>query len=260
MANMTPEQVRCTDELVKMIQQEVTVACQIPITIPKQEILRIIDRAKKWFYKNYEYSVQEKYYAVDATAFSTTAFKRSGEIFMPENVFAVNAVYQIGEFSGEDGGFGGYSFNGLDPDFALDKWVYGNVYGSGIGSENLMYYVINAMFIDLARFTLQQMMSYNYNYLNYKFRFMGQLPTNTCIFLVYEKIDDCALFSEEIFIRYCVAETKLQLARITGTFNFNLPGNVTINYSEIRSEATDEISSIKEEIKSDEGVDYFFTD
>ena len=72
MANMTPEQVRCTDELVKMIQQEVTVACQIPITIPKQEILRIIDRAKKWFYKNYEYSVQEKYYAVDATAFSTT--------------------------------------------------------------------------------------------------------------------------------------------------------------------------------------------
>jgi hypothetical protein len=50
------------------------------------------------------------------------------------------------------------------------------------------------------------------------------------------------------------------LARITGTFNFNLPGNVTINYSEIRSEATDEISSIKEEIKGDEGVDYFFTD
>jgi hypothetical protein len=89
---------------------------------------------------------------------------------------------------------------------------------------------------------------------------MGQLPTNTCVFLVYEKIDNCSLYTDEIFIRYVVAQVKLQLSRVTGTFEFNLPGNVKINYSDIKSEAQDEIKAIEEEIKGDEGVDYFFTD
>ena len=44
-----------------------------------------------------------------------------------------------------------------------------------------------------------------------------------------------------------------------GTFNYNLPGNITINYDLINSEGQDELSSIVEEIKGDEGVDYFFT-
>jgi hypothetical protein len=257
---MTQEEVLCLDEFVRQVQQEVTVACQIPFSIPKEEIIRITDRATKWFYKHYEYSVQEKYYMIKASAFSTSQFKKTGEVIMPKSTFAVNAVYQIGEFSGEDGGFGNNSFAGLDPDFALDKFIYNNVYGAGIGSEQLMYYTLNAMFIDMARMQLQNMMSYNYNNLNYKFRFMGQLPTNTCVFLVYEKIDNCSLYTDEIFIRYVVAQVKLQLSRVTGTFEFNLPGNVKINYSDIKSEAQDEIKAIEEEIKGDEGVDYFLTD
>ena len=52
---------------------------------------------------------------------------------------------------------------------------------------------------------------------------------------------------------------KIQLARIVGTFQFNLPGNITINYDLISSEGKDEVAAVVEEIKGDEGVDYFFT-
>lgn len=257
---MTADQKGCYDKLIAQVQQEITSFCQIPFTIPKEEVIRIINNAKMWFYKHYEYSVQEKYYAVKSDIFKTESFKKNGEIIMPDSVWSVNSVYQISRWAGEDGGFGGKSFIGLDPDFALDKFVYNNVYGSGIGSEQLMYYVINAYFIDLARMNLQGMISYNYNYLNKKFRFMGELPKNDVVFLIYEKINDCDLFSDELFIRYITAQVKKQLGRILGTFNFNLPGNIQINYSDIKDEGKEELAAIEEEIKTDEGTDYFFTD
>ena len=89
---------------------------------------------------------------------------------------------------------------------------------------------------------------------------MGELPTGDVIFMIFEKISDCALFSDEIFIRYIVAQVKKQLGRVLGTFTFNLPGNIQINYADIKSEGVDELKEIEEEIKDDEGTDYFFTD
>ena len=122
-----------------------------------------------------------------------------------------------------------------------------------------MYYVINSSFIDTARQVLLPQISYSYNRLTHKFRFQGELPTHACIFQVYNTIPDCALFQDEMFIRYCIAKAKMQLARILGTFSFNLPGNITINYDMIATEGKDEIDAIIEEIKGDEGVDYFYT-
>ena len=49
------------------------------------------------------------------------------------------------------------------------------------------------------------------------------------------------------------------MARILGTFSFNLPGNITINYDLISGEGREEVDRVVEEIKNDEGVDYFFT-
>jgi hypothetical protein len=38
-----------------------------------------------------------------------------------------------------------------------------------------------------------------------------------------------------------------------------LPGNIKINYDLIRTEGQEEITKIEEEIKSEEGMDFFFT-
>ena len=182
-----------------------------------------------------------------------------GVVPMPSTVYSVNNVFELNGFAGEDGGFGTTSFSAGDSDFSIDKFIYSDAYGAGIGSENLMYYVINSSFIDTARQILLPQISYSYNRLTKKFRFQGKLPKHTCVFQVYSTIPDCNLFQDEIFIRYCIGKAKMQLARILGTFSFNLPGNITINYDMIASEGKEEIDSIIEEIKGDEGVDYFYT-
>ncbi len=274
-----PDSQECLDALIKEINDDLTVGCQIPFTVPKKELAHIITRAKDYFYKIYEDSVEEMFIALPASAWGESAFRQGishnssgntltendvnnprGVVKMPSTVWAVNNVFQLNGFSGEDGGFGDNSFSAGDVDFSLDKFIYSDVYGAGIGSEDLMYYVINSKFIDVARQVLQAQISYNYNRLTKKFRFMGELPKRgACVFQVYNTIPDCDLFQDEAFIRYCCGMAKIQLARIVGTFQFNLPGNITINYDLISSEGREEVDAIVEEIKGDEGVDYFFT-
>lgn len=266
----------CLDELINEINTELTVACQIPFTVPKKELARIVKNAKKYFYKIYEYSLEEMYIALPKGTFLKSDFKagiiddsetlsksnletKRGIVEMPEDVYAVNNVWEINRFSGEDGGFGAQSFSAGDIDFSIDKFIFSTQYGAGIGSENLMYYVINEKFVDNSRQVLQQQISYSFNRLTHKFRFRGELPENAVIFDVYVKIPDCDLFQDEIFIRYCTAKAKVQLSRILGTFNYNLPGNISINFDLVRDEGQTEIDTINEEIKNDEGVDWFLT-
>ena len=228
-----PDNQECLDALIKEINDDLTVGCQIPFTVPKKELAHIISRAKDYFYKIYEDSVEEMFIALPRSAWQENDFKQGishsstsganpnvltekdvnnprGVVKMPPTVYAVNNVFQINGFSGEDGGFGDNSFSAGDPDFSLDKFIYSDVYGAGIGSEELMYYVINSKFIDNARQALQAQISYNYNRLTKKFRFMGELPKNgACIFQVYNTIPDCDLFQDEAFIRYCCGMAKI---------------------------------------------------
>jgi hypothetical protein len=270
------DDIECLDALIQEINEELSIACQIPFTVPKKELARIIDRAKDYFYKIYEDSVEETYIALPASTWQTYDFNRGimdsnttlnndninsnrGVVPMPSRVYSVVNAFEISGFGGEDGGFGSRSFSAGDPDLSIDKFIFSSQFGAGIGAENLMYYVINSKYVDNARQVLQAQISYSYNRLTNKFRFLGELPTHSVIFQIYAKIPDCALFQDEAFIRYCTAKAKIQLSRILGTFNYNLPGNITINYDMIREEGTSEIEKIEEQIKGDEGVDYFFT-
>ena len=210
-----PDAPACLDALIKEINDDLTIGCQIPFTVPKNELARIINRAKDYFYKIYEDSVEEMYIALPASALKNINFNSGinesndtlssaninslrGVVPMPSTVYSVNNVFELNGFAGEDGGFGTTSFSAGDSDFSIDKFIYSDAYGAGIGSENLMYYVINSSFIDTARQILLPQISYSYNRLTKKFRFQGKLPKHTCVFQVYSTIPDCNLFQDEI--------------------------------------------------------------
>lgn len=247
----------CLENFMKEINQELSVSCMLPHNLPKKELLRIINQSKKWFYKNYEYAVEEKYLYLESALWQHASFRESSELVLIDDIFSVTSVWQIGRDSGEAslGGLFGNEFQGISGYSAVTGTPGARI---SLSTDELMHYVIAEKFYDLSRMITVNKMSYQFNYLTHKFRFMGQLPTNAVILQVYTKLDDCSLFDEEIFFRYNVAQAKIQLSRVLGTFNYNLPGNITINYDLIRSEGQDEITSIKEDIKSEEGTDYFF--
>jgi hypothetical protein len=82
-SGMSTERVYSTDALndfVTEIGNEITGACMIPMNLPQVEVEAIINRAKKWFYKKYEYSVHENFFVIPKAAFSTAYFKASRTI------------------------------------------------------------------------------------------------------------------------------------------------------------------------------------
>jgi len=257
----------CLNEFLQEIGDDMTGACMVPVNLPQKEIVNIINRAKKWFYKQYEDSVAENYYHIPAAVFQSAYFKNTRCLNLPKagadgggGVYSVFGVFDLKSgFNGTGGGmdvrFGGGG------DFALEKMLFRGMYdGSGPAeaAEELQYYVLNASLADMSRQIMENPISFNYTRLDGKLKVLGDTPKGDVILNIYETISDCALYSDEIFFRYVSAKIKQSLGAKLGIFKFALPGNVEFDYGAIKDMGDTELESIVEEIKGDEGVDWMF--
>ena len=243
----------CLSDFVKELADEITGSCMIPMNLPAAEVSNIIARARKWFYKKYEYSVHENFFVIPKATFDSTYFKASRTINMPSTVYSIFGVHKTNasSLSGD--------INFTEGDFSVERMFAANMYGNAgtAGSaEALEYYVINQKFFDLARQVLNNPYSFDYNRLKRALRFTGEIPTTDVILEIYETIPDCALYEDEIFFRYCAAKIKISLGNKLGIFEFQLPGNIAVNADAIQSLGESELESIIEEINGDEGVDW----
>jgi hypothetical protein len=255
----------CLNDFLQEVGSYVTGACMIPMNLPQSEVINIIKRAKKWFYKNYEYSMVENYLYIPSEVFETEHFKRRRALTMPTGsgvlgsdggeVYSIYGVWEKGE-----GGWGGTSITFREGDFDMERMIYGSLSGGGSGManamENLQYYVINQFGMDMARQVLENPLSFHFSQQTHELKFMGQNPAKGVFLQVYETIPDCALFSDEIFFRYVVAKVMIAFGQKLAIFSYNLPGGITINADIIQSMGQDELDKIIEEIKGDEGVDW----
>ena len=200
---------QCLDDFIERISDEVTISCSLPMGVPAKNIANIVDAAKKYFYRVYEDAVEPALIALSWKHQVKPEFRKGlnnmrdiltkeqtlsprGLVMMPDNVYSVNAVYEIGKKSGE-AGWGAMNRRTGDPDFGLDRYLFTNMYNGNIAisADNLRYYTCTEYFLDMSRQLLQEPITYNYNRLTHKLKFMGELPTHTVVFEVLTKIDDC---------------------------------------------------------------------
>ena len=64
-------------------------------------------------------------------------------------------------------------------------------------------------------------------------------------------------YEDTIVIEWIIAKCKLSLARVLGAFNYNLLGNITINFEQYRLEGNEELERLREKIKGDNPPDWF---
>ena len=252
----------CFTNFVNELASEITGSCMIPMNLPRAEVQNIVKRAKKWFHKNYEYSVRENFLVIPVSMFETEHFKKTRSFTLPKEdpttggneVFSVYGVFETGSRWG-----GSMDINFTQGDFAIERLLMQGMYGgthTAQAAENLQYYVINESFYDLARQIIQNPLSFHYNQLTHELRFTGETPKKNVILEIYETIPECALFGDEIFFRYCAAKIKISLGQKLGIFGFTLPGNIQVNPDLIKGLGEEELDKVIEEIKSDEGTDW----
>jgi len=252
----------CLNEFLDEVGSYVTGACMIPMNLPKAEVYNIVKRAKKWFYKNYEYSVVENFMYIPVDVFTTDHFRNRRALTLPDGsqspggggeVFSVYGVFEDGS------GFGTNSITFSVGDFDMERMLYGGLYGgAGVakGMENLQYYVINQSAFEMTRQVTENPLSFHYSQQTHELKFTGDTPKKGTFLEIYETIPDCALFGDEIFFRYVAAKVMISLGQKLAIFGYNLPGNITVNADVIQSMGQEQLDRVIEEIKGDEGVDW----
>ena len=252
----------CFNNFVNELADEVTGSCMIPMNLPKKEVQNIVKRAKKWFYKNYEYSVKESFVILPVSLFDSAHFKANRTFILPgmDPLTGGNEIYSVyGCFTTGSRWGGTADINFTKGDFAVERMMMNSLYSgtnTAAGAENLQAYVINESFYDLARQIIENPISFHYNQLTHELKFTGETPSKDIILEVYETIPECALFEDEAFFRYCAAKIKVSLGQKLSIFGFALPGNITVNADAIQGLGEAELEAIIEEIKGDEGTDW----
>jgi hypothetical protein len=236
-------------EFLLQLKDEIRGTCALPYSIPDKEINRIIDQARKYFYRNYREAVESQYYVIPVAEFSKPEFKANRSILMPD---CVVSVYECKEISG-----GGRLFT-IDADFADNRLIAAELFLSPFQSDDLVMRTAQYAYWDLAQAFFLDILRFDFNRNTHKLKIKGRNPTKNVFLQTYVSIPEEDLFEDWFFIRYCTAQVKIALGRILGFFEYQLPGGVSINSGDIKSEGQDELDKILQQIDDENSPDFMF--
>jgi hypothetical protein len=251
-------------DLIQEVKDEISHSCSLPYNLNDQEIKRIIKRARAYFYDNYQYAVEDKIFVLTRDLFSTASFRATRQIQLPECVRAVWDVRQVN----------GAGLTGTpDKDFGDSKLLGSELMLSPFVGDNLVYRTVLYSFFDLARAYLLESFAFNYNKNTKKLTINGRDPSRTTTSssgssnLSFDGVDvavrafidipEESLYDDELFVRYVLAEAKINIGRLLGTFEYNLPGGVRVNYNNIQNLGTSEKTEVLKQINDENSPSWF---
>lgn len=238
-------------EFASLISRDLTSSCVLPVSVPPKEIERIADQSMKWFYENFEDAVEENFFIIPQAEFVKDGWKQKREFQLDDCV--VNLADAPREIKGAS-----FLFT-MDRDISEDRLWASQIYLSPMNGDELVMRVAQYSFWDLTKAMWIDSLAFSFNHITKKLKIKGRDPRYDVIMRVFTKVPAEKLYENYYFQRWVTAKAKISLASILGRFNINLIGNVTINYSDIRSEGKDEIDEIKEDIKGLSPPDWIIT-
>ena len=245
-------------QFIQRIIQELTQSCALNLPIPASAIPPLILQAAQYFWDNCDQAIEERYYCLP-----NNQFRRCGPnslVKLPPQIISVFGVYKTTNQ---------YSY-GVMGDFSLERMILNNsalasgaggslsdVFGSGAG-YNLTD--VTAALYEVATYEamFDAPLTFNYNQYSNELVILGALGNADLILQVFKRCKIQDLYKSYYFFRYCVCLGLRSMATIMGTFEFKLPGGITINYSVWRDQAEQEMEKIDEWINKNHGTDYFF--
>lgn len=245
-------------QFIQRIIQELTQSCALPLPIPAASIPPLILQAAQFFWENYDFAIEERYYCI-----RNREFNKCGPnlvVKLPQQIISVFGVYKTSN---------NYNLGALG-DFSIERMIVNNsALASGMGGQLTDIFgggsgynltdVMGAMYeISTYKGMFDSPLTYNYNPYSHELVILGALKYSDLILQCYKRCKIQDLYQFYYFFRLCVCLAKKSLATILGTFEYKLPGGVTINYSRFEDSADQEIDKIEEWCKSQHSADYFF--
>lgn len=236
-------------EFIDLIKAEITVGCALPYSVPETEYHRIINQALNWAYINYQYAVTVQYFVIKKSIFGQPDFKKTRSILLPD---CVVSIFELKEIKGHQ------KLSYFGADFSAEKMIAQEIYLSPFNADDMVLRTAYESYLDLSRAFFLERIAFNYNHNSRELTILGRDPKFDVWLHAYVKIPEEKLFEDWTFQRYCTAQAKISLGRILTMFSFNLPGGITINGDNIKSEGKEELDEILEKIDSENPPDWMF--
>ena len=244
---------------IKRVQAEVTQSCALPMALPAERIPEKIIQAFGWFIENVDMAVEQRNYLIR----NRDICKGNGLnkiIQLPAQISAVYGVHRLQE----DLRYGTMG------DFSLERMMMSSysmfggagIVGGGMGltggtGYSLPDVMVSLYEVDTFNQFLNPPVSYAFNPYSSKLNILGDLGHSDLIIECFKRCRIQDLYNSHYFFRLVVCYCKQSLSTIYGTFEFKLPGGVTINYDMHKSDASEEIEEIKEWAEKNRACDYF---
>jgi hypothetical protein len=236
-------------ELIEDINNEITYSGALPYSLPKKEIQRIIEIDARFFYDNWRHAVESRYLLLPTDLFNNATFRKFRQIQLPD---CVQFVVDFKEAKG------GSIFATIDRDFAENKFIGSEIYLTPFIGESIMYRTVLFSFLDLTKSLMIDSIAYDYNKNTKLLGVVGRTPKTAAVIKVWKKIDKDKLFEDELFQRYVRAHSKVRLAHMLQTFNYTLPGDITLNYQSIVATAEKEMEKVETMMKGENTPDWIY--
>ena len=243
---------------IQRIIQELTQSCALPLPVPAAAIPPLILQAAQHFWETDDQSVEERYFCLPNREFNKCGPNNTAKL--PQQIISVFGVYKTTDR---------WSFGALG-DFSLERIVMNNsalaggvggqltdVFGSGTG-YNLTDITAALYEVQTYKSMVDVPLTFNYNQYSNELIVLGSLGSSDLILQCFTRCRIQDLYKNYYFFRYCVCLGMRSMSTIMGTFEFKLPGGVTINVSRFHDMATEEMQRIDEYIAKNHSADYFF--
>ena len=249
-------------QFIQRIIQELTQSCALNLPIPASAIPPLILQAAQYFWQNCDFAIEERYYCV-----KNCDFNRCGPnttIKLPPQIISVFGVHKITD-----------SFNyGVLGDFSLERMIINNsLFANGYGTGNING---SSMFNNGTGYTLMDVtaalyevqtykslfdvpLTFNYNMFSNDLVILGDLGQSDLLLQTWKRLKIQDLYKNYYFFLFCVAKCLRSMGTIMGTFEFKLPGGVTLNYSRFNDIADKYEEDVKEFIEKNQVADYMIT-
>ena len=245
-------------QFIQRIVQDLTQSCALPLPVPAAAIPPLILQAAQFFWENYDFAVEERYYCIKNYDFCKCGPNKI--ITLPQRILSVFGVYKTNEV-----------FNyGVLGDFSLERLIMNNsimasgiggnlqdVFGGGTGYR--MTDVMGALYeVQTYKAMFESPLTFNYNPYSHKLVILGALGNSDLLLQCFLRCKIQDLYQLYYFFRLCVCLGKKSMSTILGTFEYKLPGGITLNYSRFEDSAEKKKKKIEEWCSSQHSADYFF--
>lgn len=242
------------EQLVDIVQADLTFSGLMPKILPDLEILRLVkENAMQWFYKNYQWALIKSYYKLDMEFVNSDYYTNYGYIILPEEVENVVKIYNIDDPSLFRIGI---QSPNLSINFGVTNQPYLTSFVTNVGELGVYRQILSAFSDEINKLS-KLYNKFSYNIEAKRLHLLGEVR-NDLMLEVYVRIGQDELFGMQLFKDYIIGLSRVRLGEALGRMSFNMPGNFQYNASDVISQGQELLDKTIEEVKGQSPNSSFF--